>query len=110
MFSISVPPLREMGRDRLLLLDHFRRLYAAQAHCQPFALDPTGEALWLGYSFPGNVRELRNIVIRLTARHPGQTISAAQLLGEFDTSDEVNRRQPAALSSRTTTSSACRPP
>ena len=91
VFSISVPPLRDMGRDRLLLLDHFRRLYAVQAHCQPFALDPTGEALWLGYSFPGNVRELRNIVIRLTARHPGQTISAAQLLGEFDTSDEVDR-------------------
>jgi len=91
VFSISVPPLRDMGRDRLLLLDHFRRLYAAQAHCQPFALDPTGEALWLGYSFPGNVRELRNIVIRLTARHPGQTISAEQLLAEFDTSDEVDR-------------------
>jgi two-component system nitrogen regulation response regulator GlnG len=91
VFSISVPPLRDMGRDRLLLLDHFRRLYAAQAHCQPFALDPTGEALWLDYSFPGNVRELRNIVIRLTARHPGQTISAEQLLAEFDTSDEVDR-------------------
>ena len=30
-------------------------------------------ALWLDYSFPGNVRELRNIVIRLTTKYAGQT-------------------------------------
>ena len=94
VFSVSVPPLREMGRDRLLLLDHFRRLYAGQAQCQPFALAPEAEALWLDYAFPGNVRELRNIVIRLTARYPGQTVGAAQLLPEFDTSDEVDRNRP----------------
>jgi two-component system nitrogen regulation response regulator GlnG len=91
VFTISVPPLRDMGRDRLLLLDHFRRVYAAQAQCQPFALDPAAEALWLGYGFPGNVRELRNIVIRLTARHPGQMVAPDQLLAEFDTSDDVDR-------------------
>ena len=91
VFTISVPPLRDKGRDRLLLLDHFRKLYAAQAQCPPFVLDPAAEALWLDYSFPGNVRELRNIVIRLTARHPGQAVTPEQLLSEFDTSDEVDR-------------------
>ena len=91
VFTISVPPLREMGSDRLLLLEHFRRLYAAQAQCQPITLDAASEALWLDYGFPGNVRELRNIVIRLTARHPGQTISPDQLLAEFDTSDDNER-------------------
>ena len=97
VFTVSVPPLRDMGRDRLLLLDHFRRLYAAQAQCQPFALDPAAEALWLGYGFPGNVRELRNIVIRLTARHPGQVVVPDQLLAEFDTSDDVDRSSRAAV-------------
>ncbi len=97
VFTISVPPLRDMGRDRLLLLDHFRRLYAVQAQCQPFALDPAAEALWLGYGFPGNVRELRNIVIRLTARHPGQLVVPDQLLAEFDTSDDVDRSSRAAV-------------
>mgnify|MGYP001764709928 FL=1 len=96
VFTVSVPPLRDMGRDRLLLLDHFRKLYAAQAQTQPFTLPPEAEARWLAYSFPGNVRELRNIVIRLTARYPGQTVTAAQLLGEFDTSEDVDRSSPVA--------------
>lgn len=94
VFTVSVPPLRDMGRDRLLLLEHFRRLYATQAQCQAFALTPEAEARWLDYNFPGNVRELRNIVIRLTARYPGQVVSTAQLLVEFDTSEDVDRNSP----------------
>jgi DNA-binding NtrC family response regulator len=47
------------------------------AHCAPpFTLDARRPALWLDYTFPGNVRELRNIVIRLTARYAGQKPSA----------------------------------
>lgn len=94
VFSIIVPPLREMGNDRLLLLEHFRRRYAAQTHGQPFTLEAAAERLWLAYSFPGNVRELRNIVIRLTARCAGQTVSAEQLLAEFDASEPVDRNTP----------------
>ena len=94
VFTVSVPPLRDMGRDRLLLLEHFRRLYATQAQCQPFLLAPEAEVRWLDYNFPGNVRELRNIVIRLTARYPGQVISTTQLLVEFDTSEDVDRNSP----------------
>ena len=37
--------------------------------------------------FPGNVRELRNIVIRLTARHAGKMVSSELLLAEFDAAD-----------------------
>lgn len=94
VFSVSVPPLREMGRDRLLLLDHFRKLYTQQAQCQPFSLAAAAEALWLDYAFPGNVRELRNIVIRLTARYAGRIVDSAALLAEFDTSEDVDRNNP----------------
>jgi DNA-binding NtrC family response regulator len=84
VFTVTVPALRDMGRDRLLLLDHFRRLYAAQAGQMPFALTAEAERCWLAYSFPGNVRELRNIVIRLTAKYPGREIGTAELQAEFD--------------------------
>lgn len=86
VFSITAPPLRDMGSDRLLLLEHFRQRYATEARCEPFSLAATAKELWLAYSFPGNIRELRNIVIRLTARWAGQDVGSEQLLAEFDTS------------------------
>lgn len=84
VFTVTVPALRELGADRLRLLDYFRRQLADQFRQSPFSLSPEAERLWLDYGFPGNVRELRNIVIRLSARYPGQTIAAAQLADEFD--------------------------
>ncbi|MFY9329389.1 MAG: sigma-54 dependent transcriptional regulator [Georgfuchsia sp.] len=85
VFTLNVPPLREMGRDRLTLLDHFRDLYAPEDATASFHLSEEAEQQWLLYSFPGNVRELRNIVIRLTARHAGSVVSAEELAAEFDT-------------------------
>jgi two-component system nitrogen regulation response regulator GlnG len=84
VFTVTVPPLRELGSDRLHLLDHFRSQIAAQFHQAPFTLAPAAEKVWLTYDFPGNVRELRNIVIRLATRYPGQTITADCLVEEFD--------------------------
>jgi DNA-binding NtrC family response regulator len=84
VFSITVPPLRELGQDKLILLNHFRAYYAQQIGQAPFELDMEALQRWERYSFPGNTRELRNIVIRLSAKYPGQTVSAAQLQEEFD--------------------------
>jgi two-component system nitrogen regulation response regulator GlnG len=84
VLSLQVAPLRELDRDRLALLEHFRRLYARQSGAEPFALDDEAEARWLRYAFPGNVRELRNIVIRLITKYAGQRVSAAELEPELD--------------------------
>lgn len=84
VFSITAPPLRELGADKLLLLNHFRAYYAEQIKKPPFEFHTETITLWEQYSFPGNTRELRNIVIRLTAKYPGMTVSASQLLDEFD--------------------------
>ena len=79
VFTLSVPPLRELDQDKLLLLDHFRK--------DSFQFDESATARWLRYDFPGNVRELRNIVIRLAAKYPGQRLSAAELEPELDLQD-----------------------
>ena len=84
VLSLQVAPLRELDRDRLLLLEHFRQVYAAQSSAAPFVLDADAQARWLRYAFPGNVRELRNIVIRLTTKYGGQRVSVAELEPELD--------------------------
>jgi len=84
VFSLSVPPLREMEGDKLQLLEHLRRFYAAQSGMQPFELDDDATARWVRYDFPGNVRELRNVVIRLTTKYSGQRVSVAELEPELD--------------------------
>jgi DNA-binding NtrC family response regulator len=38
----------------------------------------------MDYAFPGNVRELRNIVIRLTTKYAGETVNSEQLVAELD--------------------------
>ncbi len=84
VFAVQVPPLRDLNDDKHLLRDHFTEFYAKQIGQVPFALDATAQARWLDYHFPGNVRELRNIVIRLIAKHAGKTLKEHELIAEFD--------------------------
>ncbi len=84
VLTIFVPPLREREDDALLLLNYFRKLYAQGNPL--FKLSDSATALLKNYSFPGNIRELRNIVIRLGAKYPGKVVSAEQLESELELS------------------------
>lgn len=84
VFAVNAPPLRDLGEDRHILRQHFIKFYADQIGQTPFRLDVDAGAFWLDYHFPGNVRELRNIVIRLIAKYSGKTVSVEQLRAEFD--------------------------
>jgi len=62
VFELYIPPLRERGSDIELLvlhfLDHFKR-----QHGRPgLTLSPDAREKLLGYSWPGNVRQLRNVI------------------------------------------------
>ena len=85
VFGVAVPPLRDLGEDKTLLLDHYRAFYAKESKSKPFELDNRATQAWQDYHFPGNVRELRNIVIRLTTKYPGQKVTNEQLEAELDT-------------------------
>lgn len=84
VFTVAIPPLRDLGSDRLRLLEHFRGIYAKQADLPPFRLSPAAEKRVLAYPFPGNVRELRNIAIRLTTKSAGREVATADLEAELD--------------------------
>ena len=98
VFAVRVPPLRELGEDSLVLLEHFNTFYARETGQDSFSLDDKAKKQWLSYHFPGNVRELRNIIIRLIAKYAGQTVNEYQLSAEFDLSraNEVDGGAPTA--------------
>jgi two-component system nitrogen regulation response regulator GlnG len=96
VFDLAVPPLRELGEDKLRLLDHYRAIYATKTASRPFELDEAARARWLAYAFPGNVRELKNIVIRLTTKYAGYTVGLAELEAELAPAAEAARADPLA--------------
>lgn len=83
ILNVTMPPLRERSKDVYLLLNHFQMIYVDSV--APFTLDDEATELWGNYEFPGNVRELRNIVIRLGTKYPGEHISRNQLEAELET-------------------------
>jgi DNA-binding NtrC family response regulator len=84
VFTIRVPPLRELEDDRVLLMEYFCDFYSHETGQPPFRLNEEALHEWVTYRFPGNVRELRNIIIRLMAKYPGRVVGAQQLIAEFD--------------------------
>src|SRR3954465_5605679 len=79
VFELVVPALREMGEDKLELLDYYRAMFATKAGSPAFQVHASPAQRWLDYPFPGNVRELKNIVIRLTTKYAGSPVGAAEL-------------------------------
>ena len=75
VLPLTIPPLRERHTDVPLLVDHFLAL-ACEVHDRPEKqIEPGAMALLEAYAYPGNVRELRNLVERLVILTPGRSIS-----------------------------------
>lgn len=74
---LMVPPLRERTGDIPLLAEHF--LAAAGGSHRPRRLSEAALQLLSAYSFPGNVRELRNMAERVSILTDSTEVSAAQL-------------------------------
>ena len=64
VFPITLPPLRARGDDVILLAQHFLGGFAAQLGKRFAPLGPSVREALLAYDYPGNVRELRNLIER----------------------------------------------
>ena len=62
--TLVLPPLRERRQDIPLLLDHFLRSLAVRHGRGPVAVDTEAQRRLLGYDWPGNIRELQNVLER----------------------------------------------
>ncbi len=88
-FQIDVPALRQRGEDIELLASRFLSMYGADQEKSASGFSPEAIAVLRGYYFPGNVRELQNIVKRAVAFGSSNLIKPedlpARVVGEADT-------------------------
>ncbi|WP_017461477.1 sigma-54-dependent transcriptional regulator [Dyella ginsengisoli] len=80
VIELRVPPLRERRGDVPLLAAHILRQLAAKSGMAPGRLLPAAQQALDEYDFPGNVRELENVLERAMAMSDGESIDAADLM------------------------------
>ena len=64
VFPIDLPPLRERRDDIPLLMDHFLRIYSREHNVKPRGFTHRAVEALLSYDYPGNVREMQNLIER----------------------------------------------
>lgn len=78
-FAVETPPLRDRPEDIAILAEHFLQFFAADMGRLPSMLTPSARAMLEAYSFPGNVRELKNIIERAMILSGGASIDCMHL-------------------------------
>jgi DNA-binding NtrC family response regulator len=78
-FRVNLPPLRERGGDVELLAHHYLQRLAAEHGGEPKQLAPDAVAALTVHSWPGNIRELRNVIERGALVAEGPAIHATHL-------------------------------
>jgi transcriptional regulator with GAF, ATPase, and Fis domain len=110
VFPAEVAPLRERIEDIPLLARHFVELVAKEMNCPKARLTPAGLAMLQNYHWPGNIRELRNVIERAMILAQGAALEfdlpiaiasppsdinqgASEGAAEFLTEPELQRRE-----------------
>lgn len=74
--TIHIPPLRDRGNDIVLLARKFASDFAERYTMPAISFDDSGRNMLLRYRWPGNVRQLKNVVEQMGLFESGQTIDA----------------------------------
>ena len=80
--EIQVPPLRERAEDIQALAEHFLRLYAAKYQRTIHAISDQAYERMLAYHWPGNVRQLQNVIERAVLMCKGEVLELNPLTFE----------------------------
>jgi DNA-binding NtrC family response regulator len=89
VFHIQIPPLRERREDITLLADHFIKKYAKQYNKPQLSLTKNALDKLEKYAFPGNVRELENLIEKAFILCDGHKIESEDLM----ISNQLNTKQ-----------------
>jgi two-component system response regulator PilR (NtrC family) len=95
VIGLQVPPLRDRGEDVLMLAHHALSRLAAEQSVPVPHLTPAAQEALLKYRFPGNVRELENILERALTLCAGDEIDVADLQLRDEQFDQASPSSPA---------------
>jgi len=84
-FSINMPPLRERGKDIILIADHFLHSANEELGRNVSRFSPDVMESLLTYRWPGNIRELKNVIRRAALLTEGEEVQAKALPLEIST-------------------------
>ena len=107
VIPIHLPPLRDRDQDILELAKHFLGRYAEEEGKTFHSFSPEVEVILASYEWPGNVRQLQNVIRNIVVLHNGEEVLKEHLPPPVDTAlseiDVLSRtqeikRQPAAIS------------
>ena len=77
---LRIPPLRERDMDIVFLFRKFATDFADKYHVKPLQLTEEAQKTLLSYRFPGNIRQLKNLVEQISALEMDRHITQATLL------------------------------
>ncbi len=99
VFPINTPPLRERREDIPLLIEHFAQISARQMNVPAPKITDEAMAMLTSYDWPGNIRELQNIVERAVLLSDGESLTARQLPRDIagDAQDQPQEKTDSSL-------------
>ncbi len=87
VIQMTIPPLRERGDDILLLADHIIKSYCQKQNLPPKLLSQSAKDGLMNYGWPGNIRELENVLERAIILESGAVIELSGLPEEVTRKD-----------------------
>jgi DNA-binding NtrC family response regulator len=90
VFPVELAPLRDRIEDIPMLTRHFMELVAKEMNCPKARLTPAGIAMLQNYHWPGNIRELRNVIERAMILARGAAL-------QFDLPLAISAPRPSAI-------------
>ncbi|MCG8484706.1 MAG: sigma-54 dependent transcriptional regulator, partial [Clostridia bacterium] len=93
IIPINIPPLRDRREDIPILVSRFIKIYNEKLNKEVASIGDDVLNMFIQYNWPGNIRELRNIIVRIMIFKEGSTIEIddlpAEILDYIDVKDET---------------------
>ena len=90
VITVALPGLHERPGDLARLAENYRKFFAARLGKKITAFSPAALTAFAGYRWPGNLRELRNVIERATILASGETIELCDLPEDFGAPADLN--------------------